>query len=365
MKRINASNSSNSINDLARQNIQTLTPYLSARRIGGQGDIWLNANEAPDCSAYQLDTDALNRYPECQPQALIQAYAQYAQVQSAQVLCTRGADEGIELLVRAFCEPKQDSILICPPTYAMYAISAQTAGVGVVEVPLDAGFNVDYQAVSSAINNPSNNIKLVFLCAPNNPCANMLDKTQLIKLLRSAKNKALIVVDEAYIEFCNTHSHTDLIDEHENLVLLRTLSKAFALAAIRCGFSLSQQSVIRVLEKVIAPYPIASPVAQIAEQALSAKGLKIMRARVTTLNKNREILHSALQTLPCVAGVFDGTANFLLVRFNDSEKVFNAFSKAGIIMRDFSNKARLHNCIRISIGSISEITTCIALLKTL
>ncbi|WP_354625540.1 aminotransferase class I/II-fold pyridoxal phosphate-dependent enzyme [Psychromonas sp. MME2] len=133
---------------LARKTVQALTPYLSARRIGGKGHIWLNANEAPDCSEYQLDSSKLNRYPEFQPPALINAYASYAGVNNEQLLTTRGADESIEILIRTFCEPGIDSILICPPTYGMYAISAETCGVAIEEVALDAQFDVDYFAVN-------------------------------------------------------------------------------------------------------------------------------------------------------------------------------------------------------------------------
>ncbi len=193
----------------------------------------------------------------------------------------------------------------------------------------------------------------------------MLDKVQLINLLHSAKNKALIVIDEAYIEFCNVQTLVNLIAEHENLVILRTLSKAFALASIRCGFSLAQEHIINMLAKVIAPYPIPSPVAKIATQALSTQGIQTMLTRVALLNKNRQILYQALQALPCVDTIFCSTANFLLVRFNDAPTVFNALHQAGIVMRDFSNQPRLHNCIRISIGSKAEMTATLSILNSL
>ncbi|PKF63609.1 histidinol-phosphate transaminase [Psychromonas sp. psych-6C06] len=360
------------IKHLARKNIQALTPYLSARRIGGNGDVWLNANEAPDCSEYQLDCSHLNRYPEFQPPALIEAYAKYAshygaQIDNAQVLTSRGADESIEILIRTFCDPstesKQgDSILICPPTYGMYVISAETCGVQVDEVALDANFDVDYKAVEEAVNAPQSQIKIVFLCAPNNPTGNMLDKAKLAKLLTATKGKALIVADEAYIEFCPELSQADLIQEHENLVITRTLSKAFALASIRCGFTLAQRSVIEMMSKVIAPYPVPDPVAQIATQALSEQGLEVMRERVAILNNNRMVLANALQQLDCVTEVFPATGNFVLARFNDSQKIWQAFTENGIIMRDFSAKNRLKNCIRISIGNVDEMQ---ATLKTL
>jgi histidinol-phosphate aminotransferase len=343
-----------SIKHLARETVQALTPYLSARRIGGSGEVWLNANEAPDCSDYQLDSSKLNRYPEFQPPQLINAYADYAKLKNTQVLSTRGADESIEILIRTFCEPGIDSILICPPTYGMYAISAETCGVGIEQVSLDDNFDVDYQAVTEAVLDLDKQIKIVFLCAPNNPTGNMLDRQKLIALLQATQGKALIVADEAYIEFCPELSQADLISRHENLVITRTLSKAFALAAIRCGFTLAQTSVIEMLSKVIAPYPVPDPIAQIATQALSQSGLVVMKNRVESLNNNRLILQNALQNLSCVREVFPATGNFILVRFEDSAKVFKAFADDGIIMRDFANKPRLENCIRISIGTQAE-----------
>ena len=358
------------IKHLARETVQALTPYLSARRIGGNGDVWLNANEAPDCSEYQLDSSNLNRYPEFQPPALIQAYANYASIHGAslspeQVLTSRGADESIEILIRTFCEPSQDSILICPPTYGMYAISAETCGVQVDEVALDESFNVDYLGVEQAVKAQNSQVKIVFLCAPNNPTGNMLDKVKLVKLLEATKGKALIVADEAYIEFCPALSQADLINDHENLVITRTLSKAFALASIRCGFTLAQASVIEMMSKVIAPYPVPDPVAQIATQALSETGLEIMRERVAILNNNRMVLANALEQLDCVTEIFPATGNFVLARFSDSQKAWKAFSENGVIMRDFTSKKRLENCIRISIGNVDEMQVTLKILNSL
>ncbi|MEL0659237.1 histidinol-phosphate transaminase [Psychromonas arctica] len=353
------------IKKLARKTVQALTPYLSARRIGGNGDVWLNANEAPDCSIYQLDSSKLHRYPEFQPPQILNAYAAYAKLNADQVLTTRGADESIEILIRTFCEPNLDSILICPPTYGMYAISAETCGVAIEEVQLQANFDVDYEAVKKTVLESDGKIKIVFLCAPNNPTGNMLDKNKLADLLTATVGKALIVADEAYIEFCPELSQTDLIIDHENLVITRTLSKAFALASIRCGFTLAQTSVIEMMSKVIAPYPVPAPVAQIAEQALSADGLEVMRDRVVVLNNNRHVLANALTKIDCVVDIFPTTGNFLLVRFKDSAKVFKAFADDGIIMRDFANKPRLENCVRITIGNSDEMNRTLNTLNSL
>lgn len=349
------------IESLARKDVQALTPYQSARRIGGTGEVWINANEAPDCSEYALNCDRLNRYPEFQPPELLQAYAAYAQLDASQVLTTRGADESIELLIRTFCEPGQDSILICPPTYGMYSVSAETCGVAIKEVPLLANFDVDFEAVGQQLDG----VKLVFLCAPNNPTGNMLDREALEGLLQQAADKAIIVVDEAYIEFCPELSQASLIAQYENLVVTRTLSKAFALAAIRCGFTLAQSSVIEMMKKVIPPYPVPEPVSQIATQALSKQGLAVMSQRVSTLNATREQLLHALAELPCVVEVFPATGNFVLARFKDSKQAFDAMARAGIIARDFANKPRLENCVRLSVGSSTEMDATLTALQSL
>ncbi|EOX3395795.1 histidinol-phosphate transaminase, partial [Vibrio cholerae] len=268
---------------LARQQIQALTPYLSARRIGGSGDVWLNANESPFNNEYKTDFARLNRYSDCQPKAMIQAYANYAGVQPEQVLTSRGADEGIELLIRAFCEPNQDAILFCPPTYGMYAISAETFGVERKKVPLTTDWQLDLPSIEANLDR----VKLVFVCSPNNPTGNLVKRADIIKLLEMTQDRAIVVMDEAYIDFFPEASTVDLLAQYPNLAILRTLSKAFALAGLRCGFTLANAELINVLLKVIAPYPVPVPVAEIAVQALSPAGLARAKYQVLDLGANR------------------------------------------------------------------------------
>ncbi|WP_017220009.1 histidinol-phosphate transaminase [Moritella dasanensis] len=345
---------------LARKNVQELTPYQSARRIGGTGDVWLNANEAPDCGHYSLDCSRLNRYPEFQPESVIKGYAAYAGVKPEQVITTRGADEAIELLIRTFCEPGVDSILINPPTYGMYEVSAETCGVNIIKQDLDANFDPDYDAITAQLES----VNIVFLCAPNNPTGNVLNTDRLTDLLNAAKGKAIIVCDEAYIEFCPAASQVSLLQDFDNLVILRTLSKAFALASIRCGFALASETVIGLLSKVIPPYPVPEPVAQIASQALTESGIQVMTARVEQLNGMRSAFIDELNQLQGVEKVFPATGNFVLVQFIDSQKVFSLLGKQGIVLRDFSSKARLENCIRITLGSVTEMHSTLVALKS-
>ena len=187
-----------SIEDLARANVRALTPYQSARRLGGKGDVWLNANEFPTAVAFQLTEQTLNRYPEPQPKAVIESYARYAEVKPEQVLVSRGADEGIELLIRAFCEPGEDAVLYCPPTYGMYSVSAETIGVECRTVPTLADWQLDLPGIEARLDG----VKVVFVCSPNNPTGQIIDPQSMRDLLEMTRGKAIVVADEAYIEFC-------------------------------------------------------------------------------------------------------------------------------------------------------------------
>jgi histidinol-phosphate aminotransferase len=330
---------------LARKNIQALTPYLSARRIGGTGDVWLNANESPYSNEYRCNSNKLNRYPECQPKSVIDAYAAYAGVESNQVITTRGADEGIELLVRGFCEPGEDAIIFCPPTYGMYGISAETIGVEFKKIPLLADWQLDLPAIEKNLNN----VKVVFVCSPNNPTGNLVKREDIVSLLEMTKDRAIVVMDEAYIDFCPEASSVDLLAQYPNLAILRTLSKAFALAGLRCGFTLASSELIDVLLKVIAPYPMPRPVADIATQALSEEGLARMASQVAELNENKTYLKSELQVID-VLTVFEGWGNYLLIRFPDGDQLFKSAWDKGIILRN----SPINDCVRISVGSRQE-----------
>lgn len=343
------------VKKLARQTVQELTPYQSARRLGGKGDIWLNANESPFANEYNINHTRLNRYSECQPPQLIEAYANYAGVRPEQVLTSRGADEGIELLIRAFCEPNQDAILYCPPTYGMYSISAQTSDVNAIAVPLTKEWQLDLPAIFAQLDR----VKLVFVCSPNNPTGNLLAKADIEALLERTQDSALVVVDEAYIDFCSEESVANLLDRYSNLVILRTLSKAFALAGLRCGFTLANPQVIELLLKVIAPYPVPIPVADIAIAALSEAGIARTKFQVLDISANRAYLQAGLSMLPNVR-VFDGYGNYLLVQFEDAEPLFKALWDSGIILR----RSPIENCIRISIGNRDECEKTLAFIRT-
>jgi len=339
-----------SIEELARKNVRELTPYQSARRLGGKGDVWLNANEFPTAVPFELTQQTLNRYPECQPKAVIENYAHYAGVKPEQVLVSRGADEGIELLIRAFCEPGKDAVLFCPPTYGMYSVSAETLGVEYRTVPALSDWQLDLQGIADKLDG----VKVIYVCSPNNPTGQIINPQDFRVLLEMTRGKAIVVADEAYIEFCPQATLAGWLSEYPNLVVLRTLSKAFALAGLRCGFTLANEDVIALLLKVIAPYPLSTPVADIAAQALSPQGIVAMRERVAQILVERQYLVTALRDIPCVEQVFDSETNYILVRLTASSAVFKSLWDQGIILRDQNKQPSLSGCLRITIGTRAE-----------
>ncbi|KKO45623.1 histidinol-phosphate aminotransferase [Arsukibacterium ikkense] len=335
------------VNSLARQIVQDLVPYASARSTMSGGAVWLNANENALAPAYQL-AGTFNRYPSCQPKALINAYATYAGITAEQVLVSRGADEGIELLIRSFCEPKTDSITICPPTYGMYAISAESNQTAVSKVLLLNSEQLDLAGIFAT------HPKLVFICSPNNPTGDLIPREQITAVLEHFSGKALVVVDEAYIEFAPEASVVPLLSRYPHLVVLRTLSKAFGLAGLRCGFTLASPDVINALKKMIAPYPIAEPVAQIAAQALSASGITQMQQSVATINQLRNDFIAIAQQLPGVKRVWPSNANYVLLQVSDAADCVSALINADILIRNQSSQLGLSQVVRVSIGSPQE-----------
>lgn len=261
---------------------------------------------------------------------MIESYARYAEVKPEQVLVSRGADEGIELLIRAFCEPGEDAVLYCPPTYGMYSVSAETIGVECRTVPTLADWQLDLPGIEARLDG----VKVVFVCSPNNPTGQIIDPQSMRDLLEMTRGKAIVVADEAYIEFCPQATLAGWLSDYPHLVVLRTLSKAFALAGLRCGFTLANAEVINVLLKVIAPYPLSTPVADIAAQALSAEGIAAMRQRVAQILDERRYLVEQLRGIACVEQVFDSETNYVLARITASSAVFKSLWDQGIILRD-------------------------------
>ncbi|MDP3560989.1 MAG: histidinol-phosphate transaminase [Legionellaceae bacterium] len=333
---------------LARKSIQRLIPYSSARTESMHKGMRLDANENPFWRE-----DVLNRYPDPQPALLRQRLADMYGVKSSQLLMTRGSDEGIDLLTRVFCEANEDAILITPPTYGMYEVAANIQGVRIIRVPLekDSGFALNKETI---LNQRNSTIKLIFLCSPNNPTGNILNSDDVITLCKALQNQALVVLDEAYIEFSTTSSLSHLVSQYPNLVVLRTLSKAFGLAGARLGALIADPNIIELLLKVIAPYPIPVPVERVAMNALSIENQAVVCSQIQSIRRERDKLQDFLTTLFSVEYVYPSQANFLLVKVNDASAWMDTCKAHEIIIRSRVNLHGLQNCVRITIGTSQE-----------
>lgn len=336
---------------LARPEILALQGYSSARLEAGQAAVMLNANESPwppvTCADVALAD--LHRYPDPQPAALVARLAELHEVQPESVLVSRGSDEGIDLLVRAFCRAGQDAIAIAPPTFGMYAVCAGIQGAACIEMPVDAGFGIDVERVAARLPAP---VKLVFLCSPNNPTGTLTGLAAIERLARALRTRALLVVDEAYIEFADSPSATRLLGEHVNLVVLRTLSKAHALAGARVGCLLAAPPVIGLLRKIMPPYPLPAPSVAAALAALQPSAVAVTRARIATLIGERERMAKALRAAGF--GVLPSRANFLCVCFDEAARTWRELLAAGVLVRDVGRQRGLANCLRIGIGTSED-----------
>lgn len=344
-----------SIEHLARPEIVAMKPYSSARKEAPGKGILLNANEAP---WPLLDPDSqLNRYPDPQPERLLRRVARLYQTGEDKLLITRGSDEGIDLLTRVFCRAGQDAILQCPPAFGMYRIAAQTQGADVVSVPRSTkDFSLDEQGVVDALD-ADTRIKLVFLTSPSNPTGDVLNRDFLLRLLDLARGRALLIVDEAYAEFTDHPSATSLVDEYEHLVVLRTLSKAWAAAGLRCGSVIAQEAVISLLRRIIAPYPLPSPVVSLAMDMLDDDMLEKQRDLLRQVKANKRILLTMLEGRPFVRKIFPGEANFVLIQVDDADALLTFCAQHNVILRGFPAEAALRDCIRISVGSEEDLAS--------
>ncbi len=336
-----------SVLDLARADIRALAPYSSARMEARGGSVALNANESPWPPPGAAGA-ALHRYPDPQPVALVQRLAQIYGVRAEQVLAGRGSDEAIDLLVRAFCRAGVDAVAVSPPTFGMYAVCAKVQGAAVLEIPLRADFTLDADALLARLT-PA--VKIVFVCSPNNPTGGLVPLATVGRLAEALRGRALLIVDEAYIEFSDAPSAATLLDRHEHLGVLRTLSKAWALAGARIGSLLAAPQVIALLLRIMPPYPLPTPCVDAAWSALHPEGEALVRERIATVRGERARLAAALPSLPGVRAVLPSQANFLAVRFTDAAAVYADLLRAGIVVRDIRRYPGLADALRISIGT--------------
>ncbi|HET9863695.1 MAG TPA: histidinol-phosphate transaminase [Steroidobacteraceae bacterium] len=308
----------------------------------------LHANELPWRAETDRSQAGLNRYPEPHPHELAARLAALYGVRAEQLLPGRGSDESIDLVVRGFCRAGVDNVILCPPTFGMYAVAARIQGAEVREVPLrrDDGFVLDVDGVLRACDART---RIVFLCSPNNPTGNALARGDIERLLAALAGKALVVVDEAYIEFSGEESLAASLDRFSNLVVLRTLSKAFGLAGARVGSLLADPAIVALLSKVIPPYSIPQLTIEAVFATLAPAQLAIQRERVAQVRAERERLRIALAAKPGVRKVWPSAANFLLTDFADAQAALDATRSAKLLIRDMRTVSP--QSLRISVGT--------------
>lgn len=351
------------LTNLIRADLREFKSYSSARDEATQGKIWLNANESP----YPYEVQAgitINRYPEKQPTGMVEKISEVFNLKTNQIVLTRGSDEGIDLLTRLFCQAGKDAIMICTPTYGMYSVSARLQGAKVVEVPLikKLNFQLDTNAIMSTWNE---NIKIVFLCSPNNPTGNLLNKNDILYLCKQLSNKSIIVVDEAYIDFSNEKSLSDYIEQYDNLVVLRTFSKAYGLAGARIGFLVANTYLVQWILKIIAPYPLSPVVVNLAYERLFSQELLKIKHQIEGIKIERERLLQTFSTMSFVKTVWPSEANYLLIETIDADQIMTKCATHGIVLRSMFDKIDLVNCIRVSIGLPEENTNLLNVLQDL
>ncbi|WP_285010974.1 histidinol-phosphate transaminase [Pedobacter faecalis] len=350
------------ITSLQRENIKNLKPYSTARdEYKGQASVFLDANEnsfgsplnGELSSALQKD---YNRYPDPLQLDLKDAISKIKGVPIENTFLGNGSDEAIDLLYRAFCEPGVDNVIILPPTYGMYEVSAGINNVEVRRVNLTPQFQLDLDGIAEAIDEHT---KVIFICSPNNPTGNSIIRTDIETIL--ANFKGLVVIDEAYINYAKQRSFIQELTEYPNLVVLQTFSKAWGLAALRLGMAFASRQVIDIFNKVKPPYNINQATQDIALNAL--KNIEQVNEWIRVTVADREQLIADLQELDSVLNVYPSDANFILAKVKDATGTYNALVDQGIIIRDRSKVTLCEGCLRITIGTPEENKTLLAALK--
>ncbi len=348
------------ISRLARPEIRVLEPYEAAAQV--DDTIRLNANEAPWISSGDHFRRPLNRYPEIRPRRLQSALAARYGCDPDRLLVTRGTSEAIDLLMRVFCRAGQDTIVTTTPTFSMYGHYAAVQGARLreVETTADAAFEVDVDALLAACDDAT---PLVFVCSPNNPTGTLLPRAKLVDLLERRGNDSAIVVDEAYVEFAGEPSAVELLADFDNLIVLRTLSKALAHAGARCGAVIGPADVIDMVNAVQAPYALATPVVECVENALEARCAEEAGRWIEKIISERERLIEAMRRFSFVRRVWPSAANFFLIEVDDVDALLEQCAADGVLLRSFGGS--LADCVRISIGTREEndrlLATCAAL----
>jgi len=331
------------IKDLIRENIKSLEAYSSARdefKAMSSGVVFIDANENP------FDT-GLNRYPDPQQNLVKEALSKLKGISEEQILLGNGSDEVLDLIFRVFCEPREDNVIVLPPTYGMYEVLANTNAIELVKIPLIENFQPN---VKEIVKGQDAKTKLLFICSPNNPTANSFDATSIETLIKEFNG--IVVIDEAYIDFSIEDSWLGRLDEFPNLIVTQTLSKAYGLAAIRLGICYASKEIISILNKIKPPYNVNQLTQDVALQSLLNQ--EKVKNNITAIISERNQLIRDLENVEIVEKVYSSDANFLLVQVDDANLRYKQLVKLGIIVRNRTTQILCDNCLRFTVGTPDE-----------
>ena len=334
------------LQNIVRQHILSLAPYSSARdEYTGKEGIFLDANENPLGS---VTPENWNRYPDPYQVEIKEKIAPIKGCRPSQIFLGNGSDEPIDLIIRLTCEPKEDNIIILPPTYGMYEVSALVNNVEIQKIPLTTDYQLDVDKIIASINPKT---KLIFICSPNNPTGNLIDRKAILEIIENFQ-QGIVIIDEAYNDFSDEPSFVPELDSFPNIMVLQTFSKAWGLASLRLGMAFGSEELIKLLNKIKYPYNING----LTQRALleNIHNIDFVKDSVKKLNKNREKVIFELKKLPNVLTIFPSDANFLLVKFTDAKRIFDYLIEQKVIVRDRSKVILCEDSLRISIGSEEE-----------
>lgn len=333
------------LNSLLRPHIANLQPYTSARdEYTGKEGVFLDANENPYGSVTDQEH---NRYPDPYQLELKNEIAKIKGVKSSQIFLGNGSDEAIDLLFRAFCNPGKDNVILLPPTYGMYEVSANINDVETRKVPLTPDFQLESDKILAAVDAHT---KIIFVCSPNNPSGNKLKRADILRLINEFEG--LVVVDEAYIDFNDEPSFTTHIDEYPNLLVIHTFSKAWGLASLRLGMAFAQKDLIKILNRIKPPYNISGLTQETVLNSIQK--VEKVNAMIADILQEREFLKEKLQEFGFVQQIHPSNANFLLVKVPNAGSVYDDLIEEKIIVRNRSKVQLCEDCLRISVGTRSE-----------
>ncbi len=333
------------LENIIRKNIKAAKPYSSARdEYKGEARIFLDANESALGALIEGD---LSRYPDPYQTKIKEKLAEIKNIKPENIFLGNGSDEAIDLLFRAFCEPAKEKVIVLPPTYGMYQVSAQINDIYAVEVALTENFEINTQKILSVVDEQT---KLIFICSPNNPSGNQILENEIIKILENFNG--IVVVDEAYIDFAENPSSLKLLNKYKNLVVLQTFSKAWGMAALRVGMAFADESIIKIFNRIKPPYNINALSQE--KILLALKEYSKLDNFIVEIKKQRYFLISELEKFPFVEKIFPSDANFILVSVKNATKIYNFLSNNGIIVRNRSNMPNCNSCLRITVGSKQE-----------